>query len=255
VQTRYTQALAAIPDSSAKTAGVTLGQQVAAAALAARAADGAAQAEAPYTAPSQSPGVYQKTPNGNGTLLEPVGVKWGEVKPFVLTSQAQFRNSFDATRSAAPGPYALSSTDYATDFVKVKEIGSRQNNVRTQYATETAQFWLENSPPQWNRMAVSMAASKQLNGWQQARLYAALHLAMADALIACYEAKYFHKFWRPVTAIRAADADGNDAIDRLNPADARISFRPRCCGRRCLGGSGRRIRRRSGRATRGRRPG
>jgi PAP2 superfamily len=222
VQTKYAQALSAIADSTAKTAGIALGQQVAAAALAARATDGAAQAEAPYIAPSQSPGVYQKTPDGSGALLEPVGVKWGEVKPFVLTSQSQFRNSFDASRSTAPGPYALGSKEYAVDVAKAIEIGSRQSAARVPFATETAKFWLENSPPQWNRAAVSMAAAKKLNGWQQARLYAALHLAMADALIACYEAKYFHKFWRPYTAIRAADTDGNDATT-VDPAWVQVT--------------------------------
>ncbi len=209
VQPRYLAAVDALAASAGKTAGIALGQQVAAAVLAARQNDGASSSEAAYTPGSQAAGVYQLTPDSSGAASPAKGVRWGAVAPFVLTSNTQFRGSYDATRYAAPGPPPLAGAEYATEFNKVKDVGARQSATRIPFATETARFWLENSPPQWMRVAVAMARSNKLNGWDQARLYAALHIGICDALIACYEAKYFHAFWRPITAIRAADADGN----------------------------------------------
>jgi hypothetical protein len=209
VQPRYQTAVDAIAASAAKTAGIALGQQVAAAVLAARQADGASSSETAYTPSSATAGVYQLTPDASGAASPAVGVRWGAVSPFVLSSAAQFRGSFDATRYTATGPSPLAGSEYAAELNKVKDVGARNSATRIPFATETARFWLENSPPQWMRVAVAMARSKSLNGWDQARLYAALHIAMCDALIACYEAKYFHAFWRPITAIRNADGDGN----------------------------------------------
>jgi hypothetical protein len=209
VQPRYQAAIDALPASAGKTAGLVLGQQVAAAVLAARQNDGASSSEAAYAPSSAAAGVYQLTPDANGAAAPAKGVRWGAVSPFVLTGAAQFRSSYDATRYTSIGPPVLASTEYATEFNKVKDVGARQSTTRIPFATETARFWLENSPPQWMRVAVAMARSKRLNGWDQARLYAALHIGMCDALIACYESKYFHAFWRPITAIRNADADGN----------------------------------------------
>jgi hypothetical protein len=215
IDARYQAELNKVAASAAKDAGVALGQQVAAAVVAQRANDGAAQSElTPYVPASQEPGVFQKTIDDSVSPpaeLSPVGMKWGAVAPFVMASQNQFAGSFDATRYTVVGPLAVTSAEYAAEFAKVKELGSRTSGTRTTFATDTARFWLENSPSQWNRVAVTFARQRNLNGWDEARLYAALHLAMADSLIACFESKYRYNYWRPITAIRAAEMDGNAA--------------------------------------------
>jgi PAP2 superfamily len=211
VQPRYQAAIDAVAAGSAKTAGIALGRQVAAGVLSARQNDGAAQSEATYAAASTAAGIYQLTPDGNGGISPAVGVRWGQVQPFAMQSGSQFRASFDATRYGAVGPSALASAEYATELNKVKDVGARNSPTREPFATETARFWLENSPPQWMRLAVALARAKNLDGWDEARLYAALHIAMCDSLIACYESKYFYAFWRPITAVRGAADDGNGA--------------------------------------------
>jgi hypothetical protein len=215
VDARYQSELNKIAAGTAKDSGVALGKQVAAAILAQRANDGAAQSESPpYVPASNAPGVFQPTIDDSSptpVTLAPVGMSWGKVLPFVMTAPNQFAGSFDATRYSAVGPFDVASQAYADEFAKVKEVGSRSSGTRIPFATDTARFWLENSPPQWNRVAVTFARQKNLNGWDEARLYATLHLAMADSLIACFESKYRYNFWRPITAIRAAANDGNNA--------------------------------------------
>jgi PAP2 superfamily len=198
VETRYTQALSAIAAGTAKDNGITVGRQAAQAILATRANDGAGESQTTFV-PSNAPGAYQVTPNSGA----PVDVKWGDVRPFAIQSAEQFN-------AAITGPYPLSTADYSEDFRKVFEIGGR-SSTRSADQTSISNFWLENSPPGWNRIASTVAASRQLNGWDQARMYALLHISLADGLIACLKAKYSLAFWRPITAIRAADTDGNAA--------------------------------------------
>ena len=191
----YVAALAQVADGSAKTAGIALGQKTAQAILSARASDGSAQAQGPYT-PASTPGAYQFTPPFDFAAF----VNWGGVKPFVVSTANQFR---------AAAPYALTDAAYTIDFVEVKALGSAGSTTRTAEQTQIARFWLENTPMSWQRIAVRIAADKKLNGWDQARLFALLQVAQADAYVASFDSKYFYKFWRPISAIRAAASDGN----------------------------------------------
>ncbi len=195
----YVAALAKVADGSAKTAGIALGQKTAQAILAARASDGSAQAQGPYTpagTSASSPGAYQFTPPFDFAAF----VNWGGVKPFVISAANQFRSA---------APYALTDSAYTVDFNEVKNLGSAGSTTRTAEQTQIARFWLENTPMSWQRIAVRIAAEKKLNGWDQARLFALLQVAQADAYVASFDSKYFYKFWRPISAIRAAASDSN----------------------------------------------
>lgn len=109
------------------------------------------------------------------------------------------------------GPPALASDQYATDFNEVKEIGDKFSSTRTADQTQIAVFWSGNNPVYWNHIAGSVADERHTTLSQNARLLALLNIAMADAVISCWDAKYTYVFWRPITAIRLASADGNPA--------------------------------------------
>jgi hypothetical protein len=202
----YAAALAAIPDGPAKTDGGAVGQAAAAAILARRRFDGAT-AVVPYT-PGTAPGQWQPTPNpvppdpasGGPGLAPAVLPGWGNITPFALTSGAQFR---------PPGPPALTSDEYARDFNEVKSLGEKTSAARSAEQSTIARFWFEGSVHTWNRIARVVAEPYNLSEWDNARLFALLNVAMADGYIAGWNAKYFYNFWRPVTAIRAGDIDGN----------------------------------------------
>src|SRR6201995_5299766 len=207
VNTAYAMVLAAIPDGIAKTAGITLGQAAAAAILALRSTDHAT-ALVPYT-PGTKPGDWQPTPNpvpfdppAPAELLPAALPGWGHVTPFVLRRSTQFEPD---------GPPRLSGKRYAGDYNEVKAIGEKNSAIRTTEQTSIARFWYEFSSPAWSRIALVVAHSRGLNLWDTARLLALINLAGADGLIAGFQTKYDFNFWRPVTAIRAGDTDGNDA--------------------------------------------
>jgi hypothetical protein len=191
----YATALSTIPDGPAKEAGVEAGMAAAAAILALRAADGAANANRPYT-PGTEPGDYQPT-NPTAPMVTP---GWGDVAPFVLKDPAGFR---------PPPPYSIEHHQYAQDFAEVQLIGAADSTVRSDEQTQIARFWAEPMATMWNRIARTVAEEQGLGLWESARLLAALNFALADATISVYAAKYVYNFWRPITAIRAADVDGN----------------------------------------------
>jgi hypothetical protein len=195
--------LAAIPDGPAKTKGTQIGAAEAAKILAARANDGSATAEAPYT-PGSNPGDYQFTPPFdappfNGYAAAP---KWGEVTPFALKRGDQFR---------APSPYKVTDLAYTFDYNEVKAFGSVGSLVRTSDQTDLALFWYENSTFGWNRIARLIASQHSLTLFEHAQLFASLNVAVFDAYVASFDSKFHYNFWRPITAIRAAGTDGNDA--------------------------------------------
>ncbi len=200
VEADYAAALTAIPDGAAKTLGILLGQASAAAILATRAGDGSDTPLLDFGYPQGTePGEWRFTPD----LPLAFAPGWGDVRPFVLRHVSQFR----------PGPpYRIDSDKYAADFEEVKAIGGDgviTPTTRTIEQTEIGQFWLESSPLAWNRLARDVATSKVLDAWESARLFGLLNLALADGYIASWNAKFEYRFWRPVTAIRTADADGN----------------------------------------------
>jgi len=206
VNTTYTADLATIPDGNAKTRGIAVGHAAAQAILALRLVDGATTF-VPYT-PGTDPGDWQPTPNplpfdppAAGDRLPAVVPGWGNITTFVLRSSDQF---------LADGPPDLTSDRYTRDYDEVKAIGSKVSAVRTAEQELIARFWYEGSPVGWSRIARVVAQNRGLDPWQSARLLALINLAMADGFIEGFEGKYTYNFWRPVTAIRAGDTDGND---------------------------------------------
>jgi len=177
--------------------GIGFGESVAAAIVALRLGDGAAQATFPYTAPGAgSPGVW--VPVGTAA---PVLPGWGEVTPWVVRNASQFK----------PGrPYRLAGKRYAIDYKEVQEIGSRLSLTRTAEQSEIARFWLATPSVIWNGVAVRMIEARRLSDSAAAQVLAHMYLAAADAGISTWRAKYDINYWRPFTAIRSGHLDGND---------------------------------------------
>ena len=101
---------------------------------------------------------------------------------------------------------------YTADYNEVKSLGGDGNttsSARTADQTEIAYFWWESSPLKWSRIGRTVAADAGLNSWQNARLFALLNMALADGYVAMSATKNHYSYWRPVTAIRAGEADGN----------------------------------------------
>ena len=207
VNLAYTAALAAIPDGPSKSDGIAIGQASAAAILALRSTDHALEF-VPYT-PGTEPGDWRPTPNpvppspaaGGPGLAAAALTWWGSVTPFVLRRSSQFEPN---------APPKLSKKLWAREYNEVKEIGSQNSASRTADQSSIARFWYEGSPQGWNRIAIVVSDSENLDLWERARLLALVNLAMADGFIGGFETKYHYNFWRPVTAIRLGDTDGND---------------------------------------------
>jgi hypothetical protein len=200
VEGDYATALAAIPESAAKTRGIEAGEAAAEAILALREADGSDTPLLDFAYPQGTePGEYRFTPDRPFAFAP----GWAGVTPFVLGHSSQYR----------PGPpYAVTSKKYTADFDEVKRLGGDDITTpseRSDDQTEIALFWVESSPLQWNRIARTVSASQDLNPWEQARLFGLLNVAMADGYVGSFETKYHYNYWRPVTAIRTADSDGN----------------------------------------------
>lgn len=200
VEAAYSAAVGAIPNGPSKTAGLEVGAAAAAAVLARRARDGSDTPLIVTDYPQgDEPGEYVFTP-GFPFFFAP---GWAQVTPFVLEHASQF--------PPAP-PYLLTSQKYADDFNEVKALGSdgvSAPSARTADETQIALFWIESSPLQWNRIARSVSASAGFDAWENARLFGLLNMALADGYVATFDAKIRYNFWRPVTAIANADADGN----------------------------------------------
>jgi len=167
--------------------------------VAARATDGSKLVRA-YT-PGANPGDWVPTPPAFATAALP---QWPDVTPFALTSGSQFRPA---------GPPALDTTEYAASFNDVKEIGRDTSATRTADQTEIAQFWVNGpgtaTPPgHWNSIAQQIAEQEGNTLEENARLFALLNIAEADAAIVSWDCKYKFNNWRPVTAIRAVSLRG-----------------------------------------------
>jgi hypothetical protein len=192
----YATALGAITDGPAKNAGIAVGEQAAAAVLAWRADDGAGTPE--RYRPATTAGVYVPT-------ALPAVPQWPQRKPWVMASCDQFR----------PGPPpALTSDTWARDYNEIKAVGGKSSAARTAAQTDIARFWEAVSPVIYYPVVRSVANMPGREVTQNARLFALTGQAMDDAMIAVFDAKYHYNFWRPVTAIRNGDIDGNDATER-----------------------------------------
>jgi hypothetical protein len=215
--------LALIPNGTAKTKGIALGKQAAAAILARRAADGAQHTEPRLGIeyfPPVGVGFWEQDPVSQIPLA--LGAFWGaRVRPFVIQSASQFR---------IPPPPALNGAAYAASFAEVKRLGGCGDDPdgclggfptatdRTSDQTVAGIYWgydgtpgLGTPPRLYNQVAVKIASDRGTNAIQLARLLALINVALADAALSSWESKYHHVHWRPITAIRRADEDGNPA--------------------------------------------
>lgn len=190
--------LATISNGAGKQQGIQVGQAVAARLIAIRANDGSATTPSPFV-PGNQPGNYRPTPP---KFPAPVFTNWGNVTPFVLNNAAQFRPD---------PPPALTSQAYAQALNEVKSLGQNSSTTRTPDQTVIAKFWAGPIWNTWNEIAEIAALAHHTNLETSARLFAALNLSFADSAIVFYDAKYHYQLWRPITAIRLADTDGNPA--------------------------------------------
>jgi hypothetical protein len=189
--------LAHIPDGEAKSRGVKLGEETALKAIESRLSDGYGAPNA--FRPATQPGVYTET-------MLTYGWDISTMRPFALTSPSQFR---------PPPPIALSSEEWAKNYNEMKEYGEKDSPARTPRQTEDAKFWLTVSPGSNQPLARQIVIKKNMSIVDSARFMTLVTMAQMDAAIAVFDAKYHYTFWRPVTAIRNGDIDGNPATERV----------------------------------------
>jgi len=192
----YQALLASVPDGPAKAAGIALGEQAATAIVALCADDGMVAPD--VYRPHAAAGVYVPT-------VGPAVPHWGKRRPWVMPRGDHFR----------PGPPpSLTSDTWARDYNEIKAVGSKTSTQRTPEQTAIAKFWEATAPAVYWPVARSVAGMTSRDVTDNARLFAVAAMAMDDGLIAVFDAKYTFNLWRPVTAIRNGDLDGNNATDR-----------------------------------------
>jgi hypothetical protein len=194
--------LAAIPDGPWKADGIAVGQAAAAAIIMLRANDGSGGSPTaePFPPRSSNPGEWQLTPtcppSGSGVFFH-----WRNVTPFALESSSQFRSG---------PPPALTSAEYTKDYDEVKTVGDVDSIFRPPDRADVARFYNALlAVGVWNPVARQLATAHGNLLAENARAFALINMAISDALVTVMETKYFYEFWRPETAIRAADADAN----------------------------------------------
>ena len=195
IEAAYQAALSTVPEGSGKSDGISLGEKAAAGILAMR-------------APTGAPPVFYRPVTAPGSYVPTVGLANADLPParcWVLERVDQFR----------PGPPPeLKSAIWARDYNEVKALGARTGSQRTAEQTEIARFWAATTPTIYYPIARSVANQPGREVTQNARLLAASGQAMVDAIDAVFDAKYQYHFWRPYTAIRNGDQDGNDSTER-----------------------------------------
>jgi hypothetical protein len=192
----YTASLGTIPAGKARDDGVAVGEKVAGLLIAQRAGDGF-RAPFTYTPPNPPiPGVWLPT-----APTPPIGTYLPFMRTFSIASADRYRPD---------GPPALDSERWARDYNEVKEIGSSASTTRTSEQTLAARFWGEPPVQQARGAFRKFVLDHELGIADSARFMAMVSVVEADSIIACFDAKYHYKFWRPITAVRAGDTDGND---------------------------------------------
>jgi hypothetical protein len=194
---KYLTSLAGTPAGKARDRGIAVGEAAAATMLAARQDDGRF---GPFRFPvGAEPGQWR--PVLPAFVNDPAA--WvAEVRPFLIRSPSQFRSE---------GPNPLDSKRYAREFEEVKSLGSADSSARTPEQTDIARFWAEHPPAMWSRIFRQLATGQGLRVADSSRFYAMLYLTAADAAIACWDDKAHWLHWRPISAIREAESDGNPA--------------------------------------------
>ncbi len=200
LDTKLSTSLSGIPNGTAKTKGIAVGVAAANAILALRANDGAFQNPIADVPVSKVPGVYNAVPPNNFRYA-----------PFWKTMQLFSLETHDQFRASPPPP--LKSPDYAQDLNEVKAFGKINSAVRTTDQTASANFWYEFADIGWNRIARIQARDYNNGLYATARMFALLNMAMADTYTAFFDSQNHYYTWRPYTAIRAANMDGNNQTE------------------------------------------
>jgi PAP2 superfamily len=191
----YAASLARVAPGPARDGGIAVGDATAEAMLAARADD---ERFGPFRFPvGSSPGRWRPVPPA---LINDPFAWVARVRPFMMRSTSQFRSQ---------GPQPLAGVRYARELAEVKSLGSLTSSTRTSEQTEIARFWADDGVAMWSRIARQLASRHVRGTADAARLYAMVYLTAADAGIGCWDDKAHWSFWRPITAIREAGADGN----------------------------------------------
>jgi hypothetical protein len=190
---QYAASLATIPDGQSKLDGIAVGAEVATLFLASRVGDGRA-ANVPYT-PGSGPGAWIPT-----SPAPPAAVWLSQMRPFAIESPSQFRPE---------PPPGLDSDEWADDYNEVKTMGALNSSERTPEETTLGRFFLDPGVPQVAGALRQLVIERRLSLKDDARLFAQVYVAQADTTIAGWDSKYHYGFWRPITAIRAGDTDGN----------------------------------------------
>ena len=197
LDSEFQRLLAQIADGEDKAEGISIGQTVAARTLALRSHDGS-DAQPILFVFGNAPGDYQSTPPN--FPKQPQFTHWPHVTPFALERANQFR----------PGPPPVLTSDaYSDAFNEVKSLGIANGTASSPDQALTGRFWNGAIQNYWNEITQTAAVGHDLTTAQSARLFALLNIALADSVIAFYDAKYTYNLWRPVTAIRAGDSDAN----------------------------------------------
>ena len=194
----FADSMKEIPDTPARAAGVSLGEKVAAAVYAERQSDATNMPDT-YR-PLATPGVWVPT-------TPPLFPQYATAKPWGLESASQFR----------PGPPpALNSALYARDYNETREMGGVKSTKRTDAQSDAVRFWTQaNLAPAWYQAAAQVSDRRGLSVAEKARVFALMSMALANCFIVDWDAKFQYNFWRPITAIRNGDQDGNDATERV----------------------------------------
>jgi hypothetical protein len=210
-----------VPDGETEREGVELGSRIAKATLRARKNDGADNSAA-YDEPDE-PGVFQPFPDEP----DPLDPNWGGVTPFTIKSAKQFR---------ADPPPAMTSDAYWAAYDEVKNYGGdgvTTPTLRTAEQTEIGMYWgydgapgIGTPPRLYNQIARVIAKQQHNTPAQNARMFALINLAMADAGIASWDTKYTYCLWRPIRGIRQVDAQNNPRDDGNPHTDADPNWTP-----------------------------
>jgi hypothetical protein len=210
-----------LPDAPARQAGRSVGEQAAAAILELRKADGIE----PRATQALRTGLGLWAPAPNVAALAP---HWGGVTPWALNSASQFRPE---------APPAIDSERQQRDYDEVLALGGKSSTRRSAEQTEVARLWITPGVPTWNPIARQLAAAPGRTPAQNARLFALLAIATADAIVACWDAKYTYSGWRPMSAIRAGAVPGRAADPAWEPAVPTPPFPGYVSGHACFGGA------------------
>ncbi|SDB29903.1 PAP2 superfamily protein [Flavobacteriaceae bacterium MAR_2010_188] len=197
--------LSQISDVDSKEKGISIGKAAASAIIIKRQSDFALGFTS-FVGPV-GPGLYQADYMPYAIAFPPVwpahavyGANLGAYTPFGIESGDQFRDE---------EPYDINSAAYTADYIEVKTVGCNGCQDRTAEQTEIASFWHESNASMMNRIARILVTQQNLNGWEAARVLGLVQMSVMDSYITSFDGYYYYNFWRPITAIRNGDSDGN----------------------------------------------